>query len=95
MALARSLMTPSDVVLLDDVLSAVDVHVATALVQDALLGALKESTRGADLSPVTCNIHRWEVISPRKMGFGSLHFGLSYGWYFTSYLSRYIHVRIV
>lgn len=44
-ALARSLMTPSDVVLLDDVLSAVDVHVATALVQDALLGALKESTR--------------------------------------------------
>lgn len=45
MALARSLMTPSDVVLLDDVLSAVDVHVATALVQDALLGALKESTR--------------------------------------------------
>ena len=44
-ALARTLMTPSDVVLLDDVLSAVDVHVATALVQDALLGTLKESTR--------------------------------------------------
>jgi len=43
--LARGLMTPCDVVLLDDVLSAVDVHVATALVQDALLGALKDSTR--------------------------------------------------
>ena len=48
-ALARSLMTSSDVVLLDDVLSAVDVHVATALVQEALLGALKDSTRVAGL----------------------------------------------
>lgn len=44
-ALARSLLTPSDVVLLDDVLSAVDVHVATGLIQEALLKVLKESTR--------------------------------------------------
>jgi len=53
--LARGLMTPCDVVLLDDVLSAVDVHVATALVQDALLGALKDSTRVAGLRFKNCS----------------------------------------
>lgn len=70
MALARTLMTPSDVVLLDDVLIAVDVHVATALVQDALLGTLKENTRvtwGRFESSLPNNIHRWEVISPTKI----------------------------
>ena len=44
-ALARALFGTSDVVFLDDVLSAVDVHVATAIINEAILGVLKQSTR--------------------------------------------------
>ena len=46
-ALARALfgVPAADVVFLDDVLSAVDVHVATSIISEALLGVLKKSTR--------------------------------------------------
>lgn len=45
MALARACYEQSDIVLLDDPLSAVDSHVGSHLVQDCICGILKQRTR--------------------------------------------------
>lgn len=44
-ALARAIYSDADILLLDDVLSAVDIHVGTAIMKDCLMDFCKSKTR--------------------------------------------------